>query len=112
MARLTQNIAILDKKAPSPAVTLDSVAINHDSIIRERKRILDSFEQLTRPEGFTQEKAANALGYSKSTLLRWRQDPMPKSTRPHNVRSKKDQKRYDMLNERVYELRLIHETWG
>lgn len=112
MARLTQNIALLDKKGPLPKLTVDWAAIRRDFILSERLRILDLFNQLTAPGGMTQEKAAKVLGKSKSTILRWRKDPIPKSTRPHNVRTKKDQKRYKMLKDQVYALRLLHKTWG
>ena len=112
MGKLTQNIAILDKTNVSALALFQSGVTAFGSILEKRLSILESFRLLTLPGGFTQEKAAKALGYSKSTLLRWRKDPVPKSTRPHNVRSKKDQKRYEMLKERVYELRVINETWG
>ena len=112
MARLTQNISNLDKKAAPPKVTFDWAAIKCDFILGERLRILELFRQLTLPGVMTQEKAAKVLKKSKSTILRWRKDPIPKSTRPHNVRSKKDQKRYERLKDKVYELRLIHATWG
>lgn len=81
---------LVDSKA-----NLDKELIKFEKKLEERLSILRSFAILTGPEGLTQEAAAKALGKSKSTILRWRDNPRPRSTRPHTVRSKKDQERYD-----------------
>ena len=112
MTDLTLTDIELGKDSVATQANSDKELIKFERIMEERLSILRSFSILTGSEGLTQEAAAKALGKSKSTILRWKEDPRPRSTRPHTVRSKKDQKRYDLLKEKVFKIREENPSWG
>ena len=94
--------------------TYDTAEIRHLSIdeqVRYRKDKVDTWLRL-RADGYTAENAAKKVGIPVRTLYSWEKKPIPESTRPHNVRTRADQRRYKNLRDRVLKLRLKHPTWG
>src|SRR3954471_18771958 len=59
--------------------------------------------------GLTAEQAAQAVGVPRATLYRWRKAPVPKSRRPHRVRTKNWGA---ALRIEVERLRLDFPMWG
>ncbi len=76
-----------------------------------RKMMLEAWQNLIK-RGLTVKGAAKAIGIPYSTLNRWRKEPIPKSTRPHNVRSREDQSCYDKLKAIVLKIRKKWQAWG
>lgn len=101
MTVLTSTDIELAKGLVESKASLDKELIKFERKLEERLSILRSFAILTGSEGLTQEAAAKAQSKSKSTILRWRKYPKSRSTRPHTVRSMKNQERYDLLKEEV-----------
>ena len=76
--------------------------------VDERRAVVDRWLEARR-NGLTAEAAADAVGVPRSTLARWQNRPVPKSTRPHTVRKPKDDARLAIAVER---LRKQHPMWG
>ena len=68
--------------------------------------------RLRKIEGKTSPAAAEIVGIPERTLYSWQKKPVPESTRPHNVRTRRNQEFYDKLKEQVLEIRKENESWG
>ena len=94
--------------------TYDTAEIRHLSIdeqVRYRKDKVDTWLRL-RADGYTAENAAKKVGIPVRTLYEWKRKPIPESTRPHNTRTRADQRRYKKLRDLVLKLRTKWPTWG
>jgi transposase InsO family protein len=86
---------LLDAKIPDI-----EAARRRDAVARWRR---------ARADGLTAEQAARAVGVPRSTLDRWKNDPTPKSRRPHRLRKPSPPAGLAAAVER---LRLDHPMWG
>lgn len=98
----------------SSSQTYNTAGIRHLPIeeqVRYRKDKVDTWLRL-RADGYTAERAAERVGVPVRTLYEWKKKPIPESTRPHNVRTRADQRRYKKLRNIVLKLRMKKPTWG
>ena len=58
------------------------------------------------------ETVAVLVGIPSRTLYYWQKNPIPKSTRPHNVRTRQNRKLYDERKAEVLKLRKKFQSWG
>ena len=56
--------------------------------------------------------ASKIVGIPDRTLYTWQKKPVPESTRPHNVRPRRNQECYDKLKKQVLKFRKKNKSWG
>lgn len=85
------------------------LAAKTPNIEAERRRDAIARWLAARANGLNSQQAAQAVGVARSTLGRWRNDPTPKSRRPHRTRKPTWP---PGLASAVERLRLDHPMWG
>ena len=99
----------------------DEASIRHLELEEQTRRRADkveTWERLRKPcpetgrKKLSAEDAAKVVGVPVRTLYEWKRKPIPESTRPHNFRTRENQKEYDDLKELVLKLREKQNSWG
>ena len=112
MGKLTQK---KNSDESNSSRTYDTAEIRHLSIeeqTRYRKDKVDMWLRLRKTEGMTAPAAAKIVGIPERTLYSWQKKPVPESTRPHNVRTRRNQECYDKLKQQVLKFRNENKSWG
>ena len=68
--------------------------------------------RLRETEGMTAPAASKIVGIPDRTLYTWKKKPVHESTRPHNVRPRRNQECYDKLKKQVLKFRKENKSWG